>query len=211
MSSTESSSVILKTPDNWDAWNKQFKAEAKRKKLLEQVEGTATFRTEPKEPDLKKFLPQTRGSGSSTAASSTAASSTTEAGTPEPTTADLATEGRANFQLAYTIYKDQRDQYDNQQDSLNKLQTWMTKTVASSYVETCFNYEKGHQGLVMAKGQERNLSFATNVDEWFEDFLATANTIEPTWTKVYRLAKSAEVESGTLSYQTLANDFRKAV
>ena len=63
----------------------------------------------------------------------------------------------------------------------------------------------------MAKGQERNLSFATNVDEWFEDFLATANTIEPTWTKVYRLAKSAEVESGTLSYQTLANDFRKAV
>jgi hypothetical protein len=62
----------------------------------------------------------------------------------------------------------------------------------------------------MAKGQERNLSFATNVDEWFEDFLATANTIEPTWTKVYRLAKSAEVESGTLSYRTLANDFRKA-
>jgi hypothetical protein len=133
MSSTESSSVILKTPDDWDAWNKHFKAEAKRKKLLEQVEGTATFRTEPKEPDIKKFL----GSGSSTAASST-----TEAATPEPTTADLATEGRANYQLAYTIYKDQRDQYDNQQDPLNKLQTWMTKTVASSYVETCFNYEK---------------------------------------------------------------------
>jgi hypothetical protein len=31
------------------------------------------------------------------------------------------------------------------------------------------------------------------------------------WTKAYRLAKSEAVESGTLSYRTLANDFRKAV
>jgi hypothetical protein len=31
------------------------------------------------------------------------------------------------------------------------------------------------------------------------------------WTKAYRLTKSEEVEKGTLSYRTLANDFRKAV
>jgi hypothetical protein len=37
MSSTESSSVILKTPDDWDAWNKQFKAEAKRKSCLSKL------------------------------------------------------------------------------------------------------------------------------------------------------------------------------
>ena len=56
--SNESTAVILKSSDDWDAWNKQFKAEAKREKLLDQIEGTASYRTMPQELDLRRFLPQ---------------------------------------------------------------------------------------------------------------------------------------------------------
>ncbi|RHZ51562.1 uncharacterized protein CDV56_106148 [Aspergillus thermomutatus] len=170
---------------------------------------------------------------------------------------DLSSEGQATFQLAYTIYKDQKDQYEKQREALNKLQSWMMRTVASRYRETCFGYEKDikewYNALkeqvgsneydikrdikdayrrsvkplskipkdvelwitnweqTMAKGLERDLSFATNIDDWFEDFLTAVNLIIPSWTEAYRLTKSIQVEEGTLSYRTLANDFRKAV
>ena len=58
------------------------------------------------------------------------------------TTADLTLEEQASYQLIYTIYKDQQDQCERQWDALNKLQTWMIKIIAVSYVEICFDYEK---------------------------------------------------------------------
>jgi len=38
MSSNESTIITLKGPDDWDAWEKQFKAEATRRSLLEHIE-----------------------------------------------------------------------------------------------------------------------------------------------------------------------------
>jgi len=63
----------------------------------------------------------------------------------------------------------------------------------------------------MAKGLERQLYFATNVEVWFENFLTAVYPIKPSWTESYRMNKTTEVNNGTLSYQTLANDFRTAV
>jgi len=101
MSSNESI-VLLKSPDDWDAWDKQFKAEATRKDLLEQANGTAPFDMKPEKPDLRRYLPQ---------------------GIRTRTIAELTPDGRANYQLAYTIYKNDMDQYNKQQDALDKLQT----------------------------------------------------------------------------------------
>ena len=66
----------------------------------------------------------------------------------------------------------------------------------------------------MAKGINRDIPFAKNVDEWFDDFLNAVISVKPSWVEAYyRLTKAAEVEhhDSTLSYRTLANDFRKAV
>src|SRR6266487_5908447 len=237
MASNEST-VILKSPNDWDAWNKQFRAEARRKDLLDLVDGTEDYLTKPPAPELRRFLPpgvQTRAAATST-------------------TADLTPEGRASYQLAYTIYKDQRDQCERQRDALDKLQTWMTKTIAASYVETCFDYEENidvwysklkeqvgsdettikreikdnykrsikplskipkdlelwitNWEQAIAKGLERNLPFATSVDDWFDDFLTAVRLIHPMWVSAYELNKSNEVKDGSLSYRTVANDFR---
>jgi hypothetical protein len=46
----------------------------------------------------------------------------------------------------------------------------------------------------------------------FDDFLNAVISVKPSWVEAYyRLTKAAEVEHSTLSYRTLANDFRKAV
>src|SRR5215469_2459236 len=63
----------------------------------------------------------------------------------------------------------------------------------------------------MAEGLDRNLLFALSVDDWFNDFITAISQIDPMWTKAYRLNKTEEVNTGTLDYRTLANDFRIAV
>ena len=46
------------------------------------------------------------------------------------------------------------DQYNKQQDALDKLQTWMMKTVAANYAKTCFNYEKDIKNWYSALKQQ---------------------------------------------------------
>jgi len=243
MTSNESVTITLKGPDDWDAWDKQFKAEATRRSLLEHIEGTKSFRTVPTLPDPRNFQLKAQIGGSSAG------------GHAGPISiSDLSAEGRANFQLALTYYKAEKDLYDGERDALDKLQTWMAKTVASSYAQTCFDYSEGieewykklkeqvsmnehtikreikasyRQAVnplskppkdfevwitnweqVMAKGINRNIPFAKDVDEWFDDFLNAVISVKPSWVEAYRLTKAGEVEDGTLSYRTLANDFR---
>ena len=45
--------------------------------------------------------------------------------------------------LTLSYYKAQKDLHDGERDALDKLQTWMTKTVASNYAQTCFEYSEG--------------------------------------------------------------------
>src|SRR5215471_10250927 len=133
----------------------------------------------------------------------------------------------------------------------------MTKTVAPSYVKTCFNYKmkiknwydvlKQQVGLnkyaikqelinmykhaikplskmpkdidfwitnweqTMAEGLDQSLYYADNVSIWFEDFLAAVKLIDSVWMNAYQIDMSKEVESGTLSYRILANDFHKEI
>ena len=87
----------------------------KCKNLLDQVNGAVSYCSMPQKPDIRQF-PQGARTHS---ISATVEDSTSE----EPTIADLTSEEQASFQLAYIIYKDKRDQYEKQQDTLNKLQT----------------------------------------------------------------------------------------
>ncbi|RHZ67143.1 uncharacterized protein CDV56_107613 [Aspergillus thermomutatus] len=242
-------SVILKSLRDWDTWNKQFRAEGERKDLLDLVDGLENFRTRPKTPDPANYHSQPHNTRNSTQASILIF---------DDPIAELSNEERSAYQLAYTIYKDRRDLYDKQRALLDKLQTWMTKSVASSYSKTCFHHKrtikewydalKEQVGVdeydikreivdaykravkplsktpkdfeswitnweqIMAEGTERDLYFATSINVWFEDFITAAvNPIDPTWTKAYQLTNRKEVREGSLSYRTLANDFRDVV
>ena len=59
----------------------------------------------------------------------------------------------------------------------------------------------------MAKGLEQKLLFTITVDQWFRHFLVAIYTVDPIWTKAYRLNKLNEIDDSMLSYRTLANDF----
>jgi hypothetical protein len=93
---------------------------------------------------------------------------------------------------------DIRDQYRQAIKPLSKspkdFESWIT------------NWEQ-----IMAKGIDRNIPFATQPVEWFNDFLVAVAQIDPAWVRACRLARMPEVQRGTLTYRALANDFRDAI
>src|SRR5436305_13207481 len=66
MSSTTDSTVILRGLDDWDKWDKQFRAKAVACSLWEHIDPDApdpkTFLTEPEEPKLSDYPTATRES-----------------------------------------------------------------------------------------------------------------------------------------------------
>jgi len=98
--SSNESIITLKGPDDWDAWEKQFKAEATRSSLLEHIEGSKTFLTAPMLPDPRNFNTQVQTRSSSVTPGSSAG------GRPGTISiSDLSADGRAHFQLALSFYK----------------------------------------------------------------------------------------------------------
>jgi len=59
MSSTTDSTIILRSSDDWDKWNKQFRAKAVTNSLWEHINPDApdpkAFLTEPEEPTLSDY------------------------------------------------------------------------------------------------------------------------------------------------------------
>jgi len=131
---SDESTVMLKSPENWDAWNKRFKGEAMRRDILDIINGTKVFRTFPKMPEPKDFQTQVQTRSSS--------GGQTTSSQCDITYADLTEAGKSNIQFAFTVYKAEKELYVAEKEALDKLQTWMTKTVASNYIETCFDYDK---------------------------------------------------------------------
>jgi len=54
-SSESKTKVILKTPNDWDKWNNQFKAEAARRDLLQHIEGAKNFLSYPTAPEASDY------------------------------------------------------------------------------------------------------------------------------------------------------------
>ena len=110
---SDESSIMLKTPADWDAWNKQFKAQAIQNEIYDQVQGIKPFLTAPQLPKPKDFATQvqTRSSRGQT---------TTQEG--EVSYADLTEDGKSNIQFAFTLYKAEKDIYNAERESRQKLQ-----------------------------------------------------------------------------------------
>ena len=61
----------------------------------------------------------------------------------------------------------------------------------------------------MSYAQSKRVPEAQSISSWFDDFLRAVDPLMGYWTTSYRLAKQSEVDAGSLTYRTLANDFRK--
>ena len=60
----------------------------------------------------------------------------------------------------------------------------------------------------LAKVQEHDLAVGKHPREWFRDFTNAVQQIMPHWVDSFRRSMKKEIESGSLTYRTLANDFR---
>jgi hypothetical protein len=61
----------------------------------------------------------------------------------------------------------------------------------------------------MSRGQAKGVPEALSVPAWFDDFLNAVEPLMGNWTSSYRLYKQDKVDSRSLTYRILANDFRK--
>ena len=63
----------------------------------------------------------------------------------------------------------------------------------------------------MSDGIEKDLLETQKVNSWFDDFTIAVQQVLPNWATLYIMVKGDEVDRGTLTYRTLANDFRKEI
>ena len=61
----------------------------------------------------------------------------------------------------------------------------------------------------ISHAESKEVPEALSISSWFDDFLHAVDPLMGYWTTAYRLTKQSEVDSGSLTYRTLANDFRK--
>ena len=60
----------------------------------------------------------------------------------------------------------------------------------------------------MASAQDKKLPVTKDHEEWFDDFMDAVNSVLPNWVPGYRSVKMTDVNENSLSYRTIANDFR---
>ena len=59
--------------------------------------------------------------------------------------------------------------------------------------------------------KEKKVAEAQQSADWFADFAIAVKPFMEQWVTVYRIVKREQIEKGTLSYRTVANDFREEV
>jgi hypothetical protein len=61
----------------------------------------------------------------------------------------------------------------------------------------------------MSLGNQIGVADTNDSSYWFDDFIDAVKQAIPHWATSYQLLKQAEADRGTLTYRTVANDFRK--
>ena len=134
---TNEKTTFLASPDDWEAWNLQFQAQAVAGGIWSQVQGVTPFLNEPTAPTPVQYKHKTPSQSTITARGSTES----VAGDDEPgnlliTTADLTTDGFRTFQMDWTIYQVNKKDYTQQLEEVKRLKQWILNTVSLHYQET---------------------------------------------------------------------------
>ena len=127
MASTKSDNIILKGPDDWPKWEREFQKKAIATDLWDYIKGgndCKALRTEPDMPEPDSFRAPPPPPAGSTRASASA--------TPPALAGLNADEGR-NYQFAWNIYVQRKKDYDTQRANVKSLKDWVTETIAQQY------------------------------------------------------------------------------
>src|SRR5437667_362577 len=127
MASTKSDNIILKGPDDWPKWEREFQKKAIATDLWDYIKGgndRKALRIEPDMPEPDSFRAPPPPPAGSTRASASA--------TPPASAGLNADEGR-NYQFAWNIYVQRKKDYDTQRANVKSLKDWVTETIAQQY------------------------------------------------------------------------------
>jgi len=162
MSTQTSENVALKGPDDWEAWNTQFKSKAISTKLWRMInpveEGAETepFTEEPHPPKIsdydKKLTRETRSQSSQSSATAQGSQSAivqieeVDHVSKPRTTAEMTTAARQAFQLDWTMYQHEFKIYTAEVEAIDKLRNWVMKTTSDHLIRTACDPEDTIKG-----------------------------------------------------------------
>lgn len=137
--------VILKTQEDWEDWDVQFKGKAVAYGIWPSIDperpgGPAPFMPEPIEPTVQSY--EKKLQGIQTRASSTTAQEERELVDPTGhpnTTSEMTTAGRSAYNTDLGLYYNRCKKYDRQQAAIQELKSWIYTTVNRHWVTTCCN------------------------------------------------------------------------
>lgn len=135
---TTKSEIILRGPENWSEWNREFMSSAIAMELWDYIkENPKALLTEPVKPEPNAY--KKPGALSATAASSSS-------------TIDLTQEELQNFQIAWSIYTANYKAYERQRKQIQDLKSWVRCNIAQQYKSSsCAPDESLHQWYTKLK------------------------------------------------------------
>jgi hypothetical protein len=138
------STVILRSPDDWEHFQDEFDRRTLNVNLLDYVLESEELMPKPNKPnigDYKKARQATRGVTARTPTPDTQSTLGDEAtqGTAGESLAlsSLTESAQRTYHLAYTMFQDQRKIYDQEQKALKEIREWVISAVAKDYADTC--------------------------------------------------------------------------
>lgn len=129
------SKVILKTPDDWDSFEKHLHREAESLELLDYLFEKKELISEPIMPIMENYKKPRQASADTQ--QTIAGDSTSQLSTEEVTTfGSLSDKAQRAYQFDYSIYQDQRKEYKHERQAVKKLRDWILSATEKYYSDT---------------------------------------------------------------------------
>jgi hypothetical protein len=216
--SSETSKVVLRTQDDWQSWDRQFKTQAIDLHLWDHISHDEPLHPMPQRPQLADFQRQGPSRGQSQGVQTRAGRShTIDDDDSQPN--ELSDSRRIAYQMDIQLYIEDNRRFDKQEKAVQTLRKWIIDTVAPHYGEVAclpgetlyqwYHNLKKHAGITDSEGlQLAHKRYRESVKPLtkFKDWSAWLVT----WEKAILLAEQKKVPEA-LSTFVWTDDFLSAV
>ena len=142
------SETKLANPDDWEPWDLEFQSKARSVEIWDKIDpendnedGVATIQwlKKPKRPEISSYAKRKEPTTLTRAQSSSADTIIVEEqhdprGKPK-SAAEMTADARAAFNIDFSIYKEESKDYTDEKDAIDKLKSWVHKTVSKHYIQ----------------------------------------------------------------------------
>jgi ferredoxin len=194
--SSESSKVFLRSPEDWEIWETQFKTQAIDLQLWDHISHSEPLLQRPQVPDIGRYRASVQPRGSARGGRSRTIDDDNDEGSSQGqsiTYSDLSELGRNAYQIDIHLFTQRESRFKEQLKSIQTLRKWTMDTVAPHFVQVAckpedtlnqwYNNLKRHVGISDTKGlllahekYREALRPLTKIKEW------------PTWLMMWEKA-----------------------